>query len=161
MTNRRLTTIGLEMPIDFPIVPYEAVHQKVTEKIASQHPAWSHYAIAWNALAYRFLSCKEYNDEFTASILGAGDGPISPERYIQEKALFGFFTTGLAAIENFCYALYAIGAILDSQNFPLTKPKSIDIERTRKQFVVAFAGEAITAGSGEVRWDATRGCNDE
>jgi hypothetical protein len=37
-----------------------------------------------------------------------------------KRDLYGFFVSGLSVIEGFCYALYAIAAMLRSDRFPIT-----------------------------------------
>ena len=148
MPNRPLSTIGLVMPNDFAAEPYEAIRSRVVAKKEAYPHSWAQYAGAWNAFAYRFLSCADHDRAFIGSIRRFGNSPPQPERYKQERELFGFFVTGLAAIESLCYGLFAIASMLDAQNFPITKPdhmRSINPEKTTKQFAVAFPEEDITA----------------
>lgn len=68
MANHPLSTIGCEMPPDFNVAAYEAVHSRVNANPSLNQDVWEHYAPAWNAVAYRFLSCAESDAAFTASI---------------------------------------------------------------------------------------------
>jgi len=154
MPNQPLSTIGLVMPGDFAVVPYEAIHSRVVAKKEAYRHSWAQYASAWNALAYRFLSCATHDREFTQSIKRAGSSPPQPERYIQERALFSFFVTGLAAIESLCYGLFAIGSMLNAQNFSITTPQDMRLitpRKTARQFAAAFPKEHIAAALQQMR----------
>jgi hypothetical protein len=96
-----LATIGLTAPSDFPSAEYEAVHARIKEKREKYPIPWDQYAGGWNAVAYRFITCAEHDDAFTASVRAYGNSPIQPHRFDQEKELFGFFVTGQAALESF------------------------------------------------------------
>jgi hypothetical protein len=147
MSNRRLTTIGIVMPADFAVAPYEAIHARITATLPTTHRAWSHYAGGWNALAYRFRACAEHDTAFTLSLRRAGKAPRPNERYVQERELFSFFGTGLSAIESLCYSLFAIGSMLNLKEFNLIEPghlKAINPKKTTEQFSKVFPNEAIT-----------------
>jgi hypothetical protein len=60
------------------------------------------------ALAYRLLDVTHFDQTFRESIAQFGAAPEMSERYRQERLLFGFFVSGLSAIESFCYGLCAI-----------------------------------------------------
>ncbi len=62
---------------------------------------------AWLAVPLRLGSASRYLDGYTG--LG-GDG--------SEEALFGFFTTSVAALDSYSFALYSIGSMLQPRNFP-------------------------------------------
>ena len=135
------------MPSDFPIDLYEAVHIRVNKKKTIYPDTWSQYAGAWNAVAYRFLACADYDQAFTESIQRAGNAPPPTERYNQERALFGFFVTGLSVIESLCYGSFAVASMIDVQNFPMTTPqnlKDINPEYTTKKFISVFPTDPIT-----------------
>src|SRR3712207_3499862 len=158
MSNRRISTVGIVVPPDFAVAPYNAIHARITAKIPTNHIAWSHYAGGWNALAYRFRACAEHATAFTMSIRRAGKAPSPNERYVQERELFGFFVTGLSAIESCCYSLFALGAMLNLQAFPLIELrqlKAITPHKTTEQFSTVFPNEAITTTLAGMRRDVT------
>ncbi len=147
MSNRRVSTVGIVMPSDFAVAPYTAIHARITAKIPTNHIAWSHYAGGWNALAYRFRACAEHDTAFTKSLRRAGAVPPPNERYVQDRELFGFFVTGVSAIESLCYSLFAIGALLNLKEFSISEPrqlKAITPAKTTEQFAKVFPTEAIT-----------------
>src|SRR5437763_13200806 len=116
---KKLITVGLEMPQDFPTDPYNAVHDSINSWPNRPDVPWLEYALAWNAVAYRFQALADHCDTFTASVNRAGGAPSMSERYVQERELFNFFSNGLAAIESFFYGLYAIASMLDPAKFPM------------------------------------------
>lgn len=111
------------MPADFANKPYDNVYQRLANALAHQQPqhsSWPEYSAAWQGLRYRFRSCAEHDEAFTESVSKFGDTPDSSERYNQERDLFGFFVTGLSAIECACYGLFAVGSMLYPNEFPFT-----------------------------------------
>jgi hypothetical protein len=76
-----------------------------------------------------------------------GDTPDWPERYQQERDLFGFFVTGLSAIECACYGLFAVGSWLKPNQFSFTTDadkRVINPERTLERFKFSFPNESLT-----------------
>jgi hypothetical protein len=142
-----VSTIHLEMPDDFEYASYEAVHSRIGPRHETHQPQWIEYAIAWSAVANRFYACAEHDEAFTRSIRTHGDAPQQPERYYQECDLFGFFITGLSALENTCYGLYAIASMLDDVYFPIKKArnkKAINPESTADRFRTTFPNESLS-----------------
>jgi len=147
VANQRLSTIGLVMPKDFDVTRYEAIHFRAVARKEVHPDSYSQLSGAWNAVAYRFLSCMDHDLVFTESIQRAGDAPPQPERYIQERELFCFFVTGLAVIESFCYGLFALASMVDSKKFRIATSedlRSITPKKTAGQFADAFPKESIT-----------------
>jgi hypothetical protein len=143
-----VSTIDIEMPQDFGAKSYEDIYNHVASK-RDRHPdSWREFASAWNAVAYRFRSCAESDEAFTKSIKQFGNSPPMSERYVQERELFSFFVAGRSAIESLCYALFAIGSMLDAAIFPLLTPedkKNVNPEMTRDKFGKAFPSDIITS----------------
>ena len=146
-TGSILRTNGLLVPADFPIVPYEAIHG-VIEATRASHPLYEHYSGAWNALAYRFRASVDSGDRFAALLKAHGATPPPEERYLQERALFDFFSTGFSVFECTFYGLYAIGAFLEPAMFPLSSEREqqqVSPTRTRDAFSRAFPLDTILA----------------
>ena len=61
----------------------------------------------------------EYGKEFTKLIVADRADPSSEKRYLQDRALFGFFGNAFAAFEALFFGLFAIGAVIESADFPL------------------------------------------
>jgi hypothetical protein len=138
------------MPADFADEPYDRIYQRVAEALGNQQPqppSWPEYSGAWQGLSYRFRSCAEHDEAFTDSVSRFGDTPDWPERYKQERDLFGFFVNGLSAIECACYGLFAVGSWLNPGQFPFTTDadkRRVCPERTLEQFAIAFPDANLT-----------------
>jgi hypothetical protein len=99
--------LELDMPADFPVKPYDSVwksleglggeNYRMGEE--SKYHSWYQWLAAWINIAYRFRSCAEHDEAFAESVSKFGDNPRQPEKYHQDRELFGFFVTGLSAIE--------------------------------------------------------------
>jgi hypothetical protein len=148
--------LELEMPSDFPVKPYDSVWKSL-EGLGgeyyragedSKYQSWQQWLSAWIGIAYRFRSCAEHDQAFAESVSKYGDNPSQPENYHQDRELFGFFVSGLSAIESTCYGLFAVGSILDFNNFPLTTEqhmRNATTTKTVQQFAVSFPNDGITA----------------
>jgi hypothetical protein len=145
-----ISTVGLIMPNDFPVVYYEAVSKALIphKEVEAHKETWAQFAAAWNGLAYRYLSCWEHNSGFTKAIRKSGKSPLPPQRYIQERELFNFFTSGLAALECFSFGVYAIGAILKPEFFPMKSEddmRKIKLKLTANMYEKSFPQQGITS----------------
>jgi hypothetical protein len=148
MGQAPLSTIGLVMPPGFPSEDYDAVNSAVSRH-QSHHPSEvSQFVGGWLGVAYRFLSCTDYDAAFRSSVSRpGGDAPPHPERYKQEKWLFGFFATGLSTLESLCYGLFAVGAITRPKDFRFVGPsdwRRVTPSWTRRQFASAFPQHSLT-----------------
>jgi hypothetical protein len=140
-----LTTNGLLPAEDFPVRPYESVHERVVSTWG-KHKLYEHYAGAWNAVAYRFHAAVDAGDDFQASIVAAGATPSAEERYRQDKALAEFFGGAFSTFESVFYALHTIGAFIDPSGFSLATPKAqqqVSPRQTSDAFRRAFPGDSI------------------
>jgi hypothetical protein len=161
---RKRAPKSLWMPRDFAIDSYKSVKSHVLSQ--GNPDLVEEFNAAWNALAYRYRSCHEHDRKFTNSVSSAGDAPRQPERYAQERELFGFFIAGYAAIESLCYGLFAIGSILKPEYFKMAtecQRKGINPGNTAKQFCGQFHKHRIstvlkqlTRSSEFDEWDKTR-----
>ena len=148
MTATAAQPTGLVLPSSFPDVVFEAVKDRIFSKVPSASPAWEQLAGSHNGVRYRLRACADYSEEFTQSVQRFGDLPPAGERYQQERQLFGFFLSGYAALDSFCFFLYFAAAHLQPSHFPTQLPghiKSIDCKNTPRRFATAFPGEDITA----------------
>ncbi len=149
-----LSTIGIEMPLDFPVVPYEAIHEVVCQVYSADNtPTWHEYAGGWNGIAHRFRSCADHDTAFTESVRRFFKHETHEERHVQEHELFGFVTNGLASLESFFYALYAIASMLEPDNFPMRtedEKRPVNSEKVCRQFAKRFSKEMITSVSARI-----------
>lgn len=142
----------MQMPKDFASAPYEAVSLRVSGKNQTHLDSLVQFAAAWNAVRHRFLSCTEHSEAFTKAIKEAGTPGVTPQTadmwHAQQKELFDFFMNGLATIENVCYGLFAVGSILDAQQFPIVTEnnlRDINTKLTACKFVAVFPNEVVTS----------------
>lgn len=142
----------MQMPKDFASAPYEAVSSRVSAKNQTHPDSLVQFAVAWSAVRHRFLSCTEHSEAFTKAIKEAGTPGVTPQTadmwYAQQKELFDFFMNGLATIENVCYGLFAVGSILDTQQFPIATEnnlRDIGAISTACKFANLFANETISS----------------
>lgn len=148
MTATAAQPAGLVMPSSFPDEVFEAVKDRILSKVPSASSAWEQLAGSHNGVRFRLRACADYSEEFTQSIQRFGDLPPAGERYQQERQLFGFFLSGYAALDSFCFFLFFAAAHLQPSHFPTQLPghiKSIDCKNTPGRFATAFPGEDITA----------------
>ncbi|MFO0964616.1 MAG: hypothetical protein U0793_03385 [Gemmataceae bacterium] len=126
METVHLVALGIGVPTDFPLKAYERVQQTVPHSVKD---VYRHFAHAWMAVAYRFRECAEHDEAFTALVRAE---PCDHEQHYQQaKELFGFFTSGGALVESYCYALFAIGSMLRPAVFDMTTAgKRRDIKPT-------------------------------
>src|SRR5258707_82886 len=91
------------------------IQQRVLAKL-SGGPNRDNFIGALRAVSYRYRAATEYADDYL-STLSAPD--LNENRYSQEKALLGFFVSGLAAVESFYFGVYFIGAHVQPAAFGL------------------------------------------
>lgn len=125
MTPRRLEPTGLyegsiwgELPQSYPTEQAERVYRYLLEILSNQTMPGALMGHGFKGVAYRFRAAVEYATEFSTSY-GAigGTAPPVDEHYRQERALFGFFVSGLSSIESFAFAIHAIAAHYEPTTF--------------------------------------------
>lgn len=138
-------TIGIDMPDDFPTTPHDAVNLKLGPYQPGKPDVWMEYGGGWNAIAFRFKTAAVADDRFTASIRKFPRPPLD-EYQVQEEALFVFFVAGFAVIESFAFALFALGAMLQPANFPMSTAadlRAINPILTKNKFAAHFPGTSV------------------
>jgi hypothetical protein len=139
--DRVANTIGMELPEDFPLAAYHEVSVGLTPLLNLQFDRWREWASAWNSVAYRYLAVDECDQGFRASIGRYSTSPSAPQRYQQERDLFGFFVSGLSAIESFCYGAFAMASMVDAGAFPFSTSgdkRAVTVKSTELAFERRF-----------------------
>lgn len=136
-----VNTVGIEVPSDFPAA-YNEFHDQIGPLQPKYPDAYKHYAGGWNAVAYRFAACAEYDGEFTKSIQTS---TVTTERNVQERSLFGFFMSATAVLDSSAYALYAVGNMIAAAVFPLSDLHRINLEAVATTFGQQFASDEISS----------------
>ena len=147
MTDHILPPLDITMPSDFNVDAHFSIHSRITSLSGFDPDTVKQFQGAWKAIVYRFKSCAEHDEAFTTSIQTHGNSPPPPDRYIQERELFGFFITGQAVIESFGYGLFAIAALIQPIDFPILTDKEqrkINLKNTSEEFEKHFSGDDIT-----------------
>src|SRR5205814_1232825 len=111
MTARRLEPTGAyqgpiwgTLPGAFPTEQAERVYRSLLEQMPSDSIPRDLMGYGFQGVAYRFRAASDYGAEFEG-LIGApgGAAPPSDDVYRQERALFGFFVSGLACLECFSF----------------------------------------------------------
>ena len=138
-----LSINGLSTRNDFPASPFEALYKKLGGAYGGR-PEYDVLVFgALNAIAYRFHALAEYDRSFTASINAHGTDFGQPSRYEQERDLFGFFSNVNSVFDAFCFALFAVGALIQPADFPLADEWKVNCGRTREAYRKAFPADPI------------------
>ena len=116
---------SLDFPDDFPVGEVEEIQSWLSDRVAgiSQTIEWREWNTGLNGVIYRFLACDETSASVTDS-LRASAAPPQPERFQQERDLFGLFFHGFSSLECLYYALYFVGA--------RAAPDDFDVDINRK-----------------------------
>jgi hypothetical protein len=140
------------MPSDFPSTAFDSFVKSanlVDEKYRAANnnkvnPDWSAVASATNGLAYRWLALVDAEKTFGSTFIKATKTPEN--RYIEETALFAFFSNALSAIELSYFAIYGFAAQLEPTLFDLVRvnPRKITPENVTKKFNTAWPADALT-----------------
>jgi hypothetical protein len=116
----------LPVPQDYPAEAHLGVHgtsEALFQRSSTAGEIRKEFRNALNAVALRFCTAADSSDALSQAVLADGDGPANPARYRQERLFFEFITTGIAAVETFCYAAYVIGHVVSDRSFPLSSEK--------------------------------------
>ena len=139
-----LNTTGILMPDDFDHSSYDAIWEHIRPKSHQYPDARSQFVAAWNGISYRFRACAHHSNAFTKAIESEHD---YENRYIQERELLNFFVNGLAVFESFYFAMFAVGAMLRSDKFPLQgekDKKNVKPKMTVQKFRTNFPNDKMT-----------------
>ncbi|MBL8165525.1 MAG: hypothetical protein JNJ61_26315 [Anaerolineae bacterium] len=137
-------TIGISLPDDFDVDLYDEINQKMSSPKFVGNPAWSHFVAAWRAIGYRYRALSDHDALFGEYIVKTD---TFESRYVQERELFSFFVTASATLDSYSYALFALGSMLDPNNFPIMTDKDqrrIRPDTAKAGFLHHFPGERIS-----------------
>ena len=128
MRGRRLEVTGDyhgpvwgSLPPAYPTEQAERVYRYLLEQMPAESTSRALMGHGFKGVAYRFRATTDYASEFENSFLAPGGvAPPVDDHYRQERALFGFFVSGLACLESFAFALHAIAAYYRPESFGLS-----------------------------------------
>jgi hypothetical protein len=136
----------LSIPEGFPSESFEATRTILLPYLVTHPESWRLFTGAWTAMFYRYCSFLQNDNEYAHSIGVYGRTPVPEERYIQENALFCFFSAGFSMVESGCFALHAIASIINPGNFQVSQEhlRRITSIEVRKQFQKQYSSENVT-----------------
>jgi hypothetical protein len=136
---------GLALPRAFRDDLFQAINSRVAPKFPVPSAESDNLAGSHNAVRYRLRACADYSNEFVESVLRYGDAPAHEERYRQERALFGFFVSGIAALDSFSFFLHFAAAHIRPTKFPTTfeQVRQVSLKSTAKAFGHEFSNETM------------------
>jgi hypothetical protein len=138
--------LGFEMPPDFPCIPYDKIRQHIGKRSVTKPTEWKMSAMGWNGIAYRYRALTEYDEIFTTSIRKS-NSPGHEERYLQDNALFEFFTCCVSCIECLCFSLYCMASTINVERFPILSTKelrNIYPDKVKKLFQDGFPTDVLS-----------------
>jgi hypothetical protein len=142
---QRSQRFGLEMPDDFPLQTLEATYACVRDGHEWPERPVGEYSLAVNGILYRFRACTEFDDELRGSLTAHGGAPQIEERYRQERALFGFYSTGQSALECFFYGAWFLASLNDPTVFdPGIEQRKVSSKKVVKAFTSEFPKHQMT-----------------
>jgi hypothetical protein len=138
---------GMVSPPDFPLASYQDVAARMALLKDRHEQEWKEFAGGWNGLLYRFMFVAEEDTLFTTSVKEYGSSPISPHRFVQEKALYVFIVSGFSALECLCYGVSAAASIPFPNTFQILRPgfrRDVSPESTVRWLRESCPDEALT-----------------
>lgn len=115
----------LAPPADFPLQQHSSVFARVSAACAEQNArtaACSEFAAAWSGVLYRFCTFDAHFAALSRALEREGRATTSQAAYELERDLFGVFTNGVATLESIAYGVFALGALVRPETFPLETP---------------------------------------
>jgi len=106
---------------------------------------------AWMAVAYRYRSCAEANDEFKLLLSGASElarewNSDEEHNFKLSACVYSFYTNCLSVFESLAYSLYFLGGSIQPADFPhIGKPTKITLEQTGEAFSKGFPSTALAS----------------
>jgi hypothetical protein len=95
----------------------------------------------------------EYDSNFTVFITEHGPAPSLPLRYNQERDLFGYFASSTSVFDAYCFAMFAMGAILAPNKFSMADERKIDWQFTLNAYRKSFQSDPMLATLERLRDD--------
>jgi hypothetical protein len=140
------TNVGIVMPPDFPVKTYNEVLKYINKYNTSKKEEWTLFHMGWNGLRYRYRAMADYDEQFTSSVKKSNSSSHE-ERYIQENALFGFFVSGVSAIECLFFSIYCMASFINTKSFPVMKANELrfDPENVTTRFNISFPNDALSS----------------
>lgn len=153
-----LPSVGFKIPPDFPSDLYNKVNSCLAKYNDKHSVEVRSFGLGWKGVVYRYRALSEYDDQFTASIIKYSNSPSFEERYIQGKALFGFFVNVVSIIECFFFSTYCIASILEPGVFSILEAEKLRLispSYVHTKFQTCFPKDCISIMMGKCIKDPT------
>lgn len=119
------------MPDDFPKADFDAMVIRVDvldNAYRAQHQGqpreeWRAFISACTGAGVRFRAMTEAEGTYVATVAQSNDTPENI--WVQDTALFDFFTNAVSALECLCFACFALAAQLQPTGFPMKSEKNL------------------------------------
>jgi hypothetical protein len=136
----------LELPPEFPLAAFEQFFSAARERLPQSSVPRSEFNGACNIIGWRFRSAIEYANGFLESWSRVGVRANFEEQYERERALFGMFSCGVAALEAVCYASHAVSSVITPPDldFDERARRRSNPQWLRDQLIQRLPGHALT-----------------
>jgi hypothetical protein len=152
----------LKMRPDFPGADLDEVVKQagvLDEKYRAQHSGqpceeWRGFIAAYHGTKTRFRAMTEAEETYAKTVPQSNE--TRENGFVQDSALFSFFTNAVSVLEVLCYACFSLAAQLQPSAFPMTSEKalrSVTPEFTLDRFELLYPQEPLTGTLRELRDD--------
>jgi hypothetical protein len=152
--------VDIPVPEDFPKADYLEVERRIAVYMASLGPdaavvpVFAGYIGGWHALIMRFRAADEDRSVAT-KFLARPQGDLSLEdRYLQERALFGFFGNAMSTVECCCFSIYHLGRMRCPTRFAASD-REVDVRLTATEVAEVFPCTSLDTELSALRADTT------
>jgi hypothetical protein len=152
--------VDISVAADFPKADYMEVERRIAVYVASLGvdaapvPGFAGYIGGWHGLIMRFRAADE-DRSFATKFLARLQGDLSAEdRYLQERALFGFFGNAMSAVECCSFTIYHLGRMRCPTRFAASDRK-VDVSLTAAEMAKVFPGTPLGAELSALNADRT------
>jgi hypothetical protein len=130
----------LKLPPDFPEVEVEEIVRlagvldaKYRAKSGGQPcDEWRGFIASYHGLRVRFRAMAEAEEVYVTTVPQSNE--TRENVYLQDSALFAFFTNAVSVLEVFCYACFSLASQMKPSAFPMKT--EIDCRRITPRFVL-------------------------
>jgi hypothetical protein len=119
------------LPLGYPTAVAERTYKSLVDRTEDHPRVRELMGAGFRGAALRWRTATESHASYSELVASHGIAPASGPSYEQDRSLFVFFTSGLASLESFAFALHALGAYrasefaLDDDSLRNVKPSSV------------------------------------
>lgn len=141
-------TLGIHLSDDFPKDSYDHIHHLVnayyTAKGKELKGQISAFGMGWNAVVYRYRGMTDNNIEYSTRMRKSG-AHSHEDLYLQDQAMFSFFTNGLSVLECLFFSIYCLGAVASNGAIIISESRDLQVypHNVVAEFVKVFSKESL------------------